>query len=120
MEKIFKTLENIKGMEAKSNVISPLLWIYFSTFVGTISYISFATQPNNMVIIWLLVFLSGLLLTVIATFLVLIIKTPDFLRSEMYALRKLLIEKGTLGDSNLPDGDLSSSDSEIHQDGENE
>ncbi|AHG81892.1 hypothetical protein F542_11740 [Bibersteinia trehalosi USDA-ARS-USMARC-188] len=114
MKEIFKALENVKGMKSKSNVISPVLWIYFSTLVSFISYSSFSKNPNQLIIVWLLIFLSGLILTVIIMFVVLIFKYPDLLRSEMYLIRKSLIDKGILGDENTLNQDMASqhSDSE--------
>ncbi|WP_143529824.1 hypothetical protein [Rodentibacter rarus] len=97
MNRLFARLSNVEGMNARSNVIVSLLWLFFLTLASTITYGIFGEKEI------LLYFLIGALITelisIIVAYFIFAFKDPDCLRSETYTLSKLAIEKGQIGDN---------------------
>ncbi|OOH91885.1 hypothetical protein BMT54_01895 [Pasteurellaceae bacterium 15-036681] len=97
MNRLFARFSNVEGMNARSNVIVSLLWLFFLTLGSTVTY---AIWGNKEILLYFfIVALSVELLSIIAAYFIFAFKDPDCLRSETYTLSKLAIEKGQVGDN---------------------
>ncbi|MEE6030472.1 hypothetical protein [Avibacterium paragallinarum] len=98
VNQLFARFSNVEGMNARSNVIVSLLWLFFLTLGSTITYGIWGEK--EFVMYFLLVILGIEIAAIIGAFWYFAINNPDYLRSETYTLSKLAIEKGQLGDTN--------------------
>lgn len=96
MNKLFARFSNVEGMNARSNVLVSLLWLFFLTLCATMTYGIWGTK--DIVQYCLLAFLAIELLAILSSYLYFAFKNPDCLRSETFTLSKLAIEKGQIGD----------------------
>ncbi|EQA13939.1 hypothetical protein HPSSW140_0265 [Glaesserella parasuis SW140] len=84
-------------MNARSNVIVSLLWLFFLTLGSTVTY---AIWGDKEILLYFFIgALSVELLSIIVAYFIFAFKDPDCLRSETYTLSKLAIEKGQVGDN---------------------
>lgn len=86
LSSVTKSLQqNVAGMNAKSNIVTPLLWIFLPTLASTVA--SSIWSKNSCVTIWLLCIISSVVFTVIGIYVYLICKDKLYLlRSEHYDL----------------------------------
>lgn len=82
---------------SRSTVLRPLglmVTAFLSALLGSI----YLDSPS-----WLIIMLSSIvclsILLFLLTFVYLILKNPEFLRTEKYLIQKQVIEKGSIGDS---------------------
>lgn len=96
MNKLFARFSNVEGMNARSNVLVSLLWLFFITLAATVSY---GIWGSNEILLYFFVgALSIELLSIIIAYFIFAFTNPDCLRSETFTLSKLAIEKGQVGD----------------------
>lgn len=77
--------QNVAGMNAKSNIVTPLLWIFLPALASTVA--SSIWSKDSYVTIWLLCIISLIVLAVIGIYVYLICKDKLYLlRSEHYDL----------------------------------
>lgn len=97
MNRLFARFSNVEGMNARSNVIVSLLWLFFLTLGSTVTY---AIWGDKEILLYFFIgALSVELLSIIVAYFIFVFKDPDCLRSETYTLSKLAIEKGQVGDN---------------------
>lgn len=97
MNRLFARFSNVEGMNARSNVIVSLLWLFFLTLGSTVTY---AILGDKEILLYFFIgALSVELLSIIVAYFIFAFKDPDCLRSETYTLSKLAIEKGQVGDN---------------------
>ncbi|MDP0271482.1 hypothetical protein Q7267_10660 [Glaesserella parasuis] len=97
MNRLFARFSNVEGMNARSNVIVSLLWLFFLTLGSTVTY---AIWVDKEILLYFFIgALSVELLSIIVAYFIFAFKDPDCLRSETYTLSKLAIEKGQVGDN---------------------
>ncbi len=99
MNSLFTRFNNVEGMNAKSNVLVILLWVFFLTLLSAI--ICNMWGNNEILLYFLIGFLCVEVLSIIFAYGFFAFKNPDYLRSETYTLSKLAIEKGQIGDDHL-------------------
>jgi len=99
MLEVFKSLleqSTVRG--SRSSALKSVQWILFIAVSGLVAVLRVGGAPT-----WLLVSLCipiGLTLALfLFTFLYLLFKNPDALRSEHYELSKIALEKGYIGDN---------------------
>jgi len=97
MLKIAHLLEGSSTEGTRSSALQPLLWVILLCLIGISSTVPFG-GPG-----WLIKVIAGLLvaavLVSIGSFIFLLIKDRDALRSEKFVLSKMAIEQGLVGDS---------------------
>lgn len=97
VNRFFARFSNVEGMNARSNVIVSLLWLFFLTLGSTVTY---AILGDKEILLYFFIgALSVELLSIIVAYFIFAFKDPDCLRSETYTLSKLAIEKGQVGDN---------------------
>lgn len=99
MNQLFSRLTGVQGMNAKSNALSPLLWLIGLTLIANLASALIISAPKLLSY----VLVAGLIIELIAVFVAYFYfmqKNPDCLRSETYALSKIAIEQGRIGDNN--------------------
>lgn len=97
VNRLFARFSNVEGMNARSNVIVSLLWLFFLTLGSTVTY---AIWGDKEILLYFFIgALSVELLSIIVAYFIFAFKDPDCLRSETYTLSKLAIEKGQVGDN---------------------
>ncbi|WP_439242387.1 hypothetical protein [Lonepinella sp. BR2474] len=99
MNQIFARFQNVEGMNAKSNVIVSLLWLFFLTLTATITTAIWIENP--LLLYSLIAFLTVEIVTIISVYIYFALKNPDCLRSETFTLNKMAIEKGHIGDNGV-------------------
>lgn len=98
MNQLFARFGKVEGMNAKSNVITSLLWLFSLTLIATIACGIWVDK--EVVIYVLLSFLGIEILAIIIAYGFFAFKDPDCLRSETFTLNKIAMEKGQIGDFN--------------------
>ena len=96
MNQLLARFSNVEGMNAKSNVLVSLLWLFFLTLCSTITYGIWGNK--ELVLYCLLVMLIIEILVIFGVYIYFAITNPDCLRSETFTLNKLALEKGLIGD----------------------
>ncbi|TNG94026.1 hypothetical protein FHQ28_05450 [Pasteurellaceae bacterium USgator11] len=98
MHHLFSKLSNVEGMNAKSNVITSLLWLFFLTLLATIACGIWVEK--DFILYFLLSFLGLEIIAIVIAYGYFAHINPDYLRSETFTLNKIAIERGHIGDSN--------------------
>lgn len=95
-----KPLSNITGMDAKSNIVSPFLWLFFPLLISTVTISIFGKPEQQPIIIWLLILISIIIITVVAIYVYLMkTKQMGLLRSEHHHLEEKRLDlEGRKGD----------------------
>lgn len=96
-----KPLSNITGMDAKSNIVSPFLWLFFPLLISTVTISVFGkSEQNQLIIIWLLILISIIILSVVTIYVYLMkTKQMGLLRSEHHHLEEKRLDlEGRKGD----------------------
>ncbi len=97
VNQLFARFSNVEGMNARSNVLVSLLWLFFLTLCSTITYGIWGEKEIVQYI--LLAFVAVELFTIIGVYVYFAVNNPDCLRSETFTLSKLAMEKGQIGDT---------------------
>lgn len=97
MNQLFAKFGKVEGMNAKSNVIVSLLWLFSLTLIATIT--SAIWIEKEFILYALICFLGIEILAIIIAYAFFAFKDPDCLRSETFTLNKIAMEKGHLGDN---------------------
>ena len=82
MNQLFARFSNVEGMNARSNVLVSLLWLFFLTLCSTITYGIWGEKEIVQYI--LLAFLAVELFTIIGVYVYFAVNNPDCLRSETF------------------------------------
>lgn len=97
MEQLFARFGKVEGMNAKSNVITSLLWLFSLTLIATTACGIWVEK--EFILYFLLSFLGVEILAIILAYAFFAFKDPDCLRSETFTLNKIAMEKGQIGDN---------------------
>lgn len=99
MHRLFSRFGSVGGINAKSTVMSPILWLFGICFTGT-GLLYWATSES--IVLWFgLAFISIVLIVILVMYVYFSIKDPDRLQSETFVERKMVIEQGKLGDNQV-------------------
>lgn len=96
MEQLFARFGKVEGMNAKSNVITSLLWLFSLTLIATTACGIWVDK--EFILYFLLSFLGVEIVAIILAYAFFAFRDPDCLRSETFTLNKIAMEKGQIGD----------------------
>jgi len=97
---VFKELLSKSDLSgSRSTVLKPLTW-FTSILLGSIISLVYFEGPKWL-IIFLTVIISLVILLFLFTYIFCLFKDRDALRSESFSIKKMEIERGIYGDSNV-------------------
>ncbi|HGO5823346.1 TPA: hypothetical protein ACK3JW_001012 [Mannheimia haemolytica] len=96
MNGLFSNFGSVNGINAKSTVMSPILWMFGIGFTGT--GLLYWITTEIIVLYAGLTFISIIMLVALGSYIYFSIQDPDRLQSEKFIERKMLLQQGKLGD----------------------
>lgn len=96
MNRLFSNFGSVNGINAKSTVMSPILWMFGISFTGT-GLLYWITQ--QIIVLYVCLGLIFIIMCVaLWGYIYFSKKDPDRLQSEKFIERKMLLQQGKLGD----------------------